>query len=228
MAEFKLEWDQTGQREYETGVDHGVLYTSKESDPYGLATAWNGLITVTESPTGAEPTDLYADNIKYLSMRSAETFEGTVECYTYPDEFKACNGELELVKGVTFGQQARDNFGLSYRTIKGNDLKGNAFGYKLHLVYGLTCSPSEKAYGTVNDSPEAITFSFAVTSTPVSVGELASLKGTPLKAVSVVTIDSTDVDPAVLKKLEDILYGNGTDTAGRLPLPTELDTILKN
>ena len=228
MSEFKLEWDQVGQKEYEAGVDHGVLYTAKDEDPYGLATAWSGLVSVAESPTGAEPTDNYADNIKYVTLRSAESFEGTIECFTYPKEFKACNGELDLVEGVSFGQQARDSFGMSYRTIKGNDTKGDGYGYKLHLVYGLTCSPSEKSYSTVNDSPEIITFSFPVTSTPAPVGELKSVNGRPLKAVSLIVIDSTTIDPSKLKKLEEILYGNGADTAGRLPLPTELDTILKN
>lgn len=220
----KLVWDAIGERFYETGVDHGVLYTSRFAN-YDVATPWNGLTAVTESPSGAEPTDLYADNIKYLTMRSAETYGATVECYTYPKEWAACNGEAELMDGVTFGQQARETFGLAYRTVKGNDTQLNDYGYKLHLVYGCSASPSEKAYSTVNDSPEAVTFSFEISATPVSVDGLISTAGKPMKAVASITLDSTILGADAMKAIEDVLYGTET-TDGHLPLPAEIGEIL--
>lgn len=195
----KIVWDQTGERLYETGIDHGVLYPIQEGGVYNKGVAWNGLTGVTESPSGAEATDLYADNIKYLSMRSAETFGATVEAYTYPDEFAECDGSAELTPGVMIGQQARKMFGLSYRTVLGNDVDLENHGYKLHLIYGATASPSEKAYATINDSPEAITFSWELSTTPVNV--------TGFKPTASITIDSTKADPTRLKSLEDILYG---------------------
>lgn len=197
---MKIVWDQTGERLFETGVDHGVLYPIQTGGVYNKGVAWNGLTGVTESPAGAEATDLYADNIKYLSMRSAETFGATVEAYTYPDEFAECDGSASLATGVKIGQQARKIFGLSYRTLVGNDVDGQDHGYKLHLIYGATASPSEKAFATVNDSPEAITFSWELATTPVNV--------TGFKPTASIEIDSTKADPDCLKNLEDILYGN--------------------
>ena len=195
----KIVWDETGKRFFETGVDHGVLYPIQTGGVYNKGVPWNGLTGATESPSGAEATDLYADNIKYLSMRSAETFGATVEAYTYHDEFAECDGSANLVDGVVIGQQSRKIFGLSYRTQVGNDVDGQDHGYKLHLIYGATASPSEKAYATINDSPEAITFSWELSTTPVNV--------TGFKPTASVTIDSTKADPTCLKKLEDILYG---------------------
>lgn len=220
---MKLVWDQDGKRIYETGTDHGVLYIKNENGTYPKGVAWSGLTGVTESPSGAENTALYADNIKYLNLRSAEEFGGTIEAYTYPDEFKQCDGSAELAEGVYIGQQDRKSFGFSYRTILGNDTKSNAYGYKLHLVYGADATPSERAYATVNDSPEAITFSWEFTTTPVNV---AGAKPTAL-----LTIDSTKVDADKLKSLEDILYGkDGTGESDpgvepRLPLPDEVASI---
>lgn len=221
----KIVWDETGKRFYETGVDHGVLYPIQTGGLYNKGVPWNGLITVTESPSGAEATDLYADNIKYLSMRSAETFGATVEAYTYPDEFAECDGSAQLVEGVKIGQQARKIFGLCYRTMIGNDVDGQDHGYKLHLIYGATASPSEKAFSSINDSPEAITFSWELVTTPVNV--------TGFKPTASIEIDSTKADPTCLAKLEEILYGkdptepeglDGVD--GRLPLPDEVKTIM--
>jgi hypothetical protein len=207
----ELAWDEVGTREYETGVDHGVLYIPDEGGAYDDGVAWNGLVTITESPSGAEASDQYADNIKYLSLRSAEQFGATIEAYTYPDEFLQFDGVAQPVPGVNVGQQNRRSFGLSYRTKIGNDVAGDDFGYKLHLVYGATASPSEKAYGTINDSPEAITFSWEVSTVPVSAGP-------DLKPTSILTIDSTQVDAAALAALETILYGTvGVDPA--LPAP---------
>lgn len=221
----KIVWDQIGKRTYETGVDHGVLYPIAVNGDYPLGVAWNGLTAVTESPTGAESTGQYADNIKYLNMLSAEEFGATVEAFTYPDEFGECDGSATLVKGVKIGQQNRKMFGLAYRTILGNDVAGADYGYKLHLVYGAQAAPSEKGYGTVNDSPEAITFSWELTTTPVPV--------TNHKPTASLIIDSTQVDPTKLAALEEILYGkNGTgdpETGGvapRLPLPDEVATLL--
>lgn len=212
----KLVWDQAGKRTYETGVDRGVLYPNV-SGAYPKGVAWSGLVSVTESPSGAEDNPLYADNMKYLNMKSAEEFGATIECYTYPDEWAACDGSADLADGVTIGQQARQNFGLCYRTRIGNDAVGDDYGYKLHLIYGCSASPSERAYQTVNDSPEAISFSFEIATTPVPV--------TGFRPVSSLTIDSTKVEKAALAALEDVLYGTTTDEA-RLPLPDEIKTIL--
>lgn len=216
---YAISWDETGEKLYETGVDHGVLYPMG-SNGYGEGVAWNGLTTVTESPSGAEPTTLYADNIKYLEIRSAEEFGGTIEAYTYPDEWAECDGSAELATGVYGGQQPRKVFGLCYRTILGNDTDLNDHGYKLHIVYGCTASPSERSYATVNDSPESITFSWEFTSVPVPV--------TGHKPVSCLTIDSTKVDATKLGTLESILYGTGGQTAvaPRLPLPAEVISTL--
>lgn len=212
----KLVWDQTGERLYETGVSKGVLYV-QEGAAYPKGVAWNGLTAVTESPSGAEATALYADDTKYLSLMSAEEFGGTIEAYMYPDDFKVCNGEADLATGVSIGQQTRKAFGFSYRTIIGNDVDSNGHGYKLHLVYGALASVSEKAYATVNDSPEAITFSWEFTTTPVNVEGF--------KPTSIVTIDSTKADAAKLKALEEVLYGS-ENVEARLPLPDEVATMM--
>lgn len=213
----KIIWDQTGERLYETGVKQGVLYVQNDDGSYPQGVAWNGLTAVTESPSGAEATPLYADDTKYLELFSNEDFGATVECYTYPEEFAACDGSAELAPGVKIGQQARKAFGLCYRTTLGNDVKGNDYGYKLHLIYGAKAAPSEKAYSTINDSPEAITFSYEVTTTPVNV--------TGFKPTSSLTIDSTKVAPEKMAALEEVLYGNDTDEA-RLPLPDEVVTLI--
>ena len=209
----KLVWDETGKRYYETGVRQGVLYPMDESGTYPKGVAWNGLTAVTESPSGAEATAQYADDIKYLNLMSAEEFGATIEAYTYPDEFAACNGEAELVPGVTIGQQARQAFGMSYRTVIGNDVDGENHGYKLHLIYGAIAAPSEKGYSTINDSPDAITFSWEISTTPVSVNNF--------KPTASITIDSTKVNAEKLAALEKILYGD-TDVEPRLPLPNEV------
>lgn len=221
-----LSWDNTGDKLYETGVDHGVLYPMGQNG-YGTGVAWNGLTGVTETPSGAEATKLYADNIKYLEIRSAEEFGGTIEAYTYPDEWAECDGSAALLAGVYAGQQPRKVFGFCYRTILGNDVDLDSHGYKLHIVYGCTASPSERSYATVNDSPEAITFSWEFSSTPVNVSGH--------KPVSCITIDSTKVDATKLKNLEDKLYGVSTDStanpavagsAAYLPLPAEVISTL--
>jgi hypothetical protein len=212
----RLTWDDTGKRLYETGVDHGVLYIPDVGGLYSNGVAWNGLTTVTESPAGAEATALYADNIKYLDIRSAETFGGTVEAYTYPDEFLQFDGVATPQTGIQVGQQTRKTFGMCYRTALGNDLLGSDYGYKLHLLYGLTAAPSEKAYATINDSPEAITFSWAVSSTPVSAGGV-------LKPTSLLTIDSTEADPTKLTTLTDLLYGQAGPP--QLPVPSDVIAI---
>lgn len=210
----KLTWDGTGQRLYETGVDHGVLYIPNNAGVYDNGVAWNGLTTVTESPSGAESTALYADNIKYLNLISAEEFGATIEAYTYPEEFGQFDGSVSPSSGLILGQQSRRPFGLSYRTRLGNDIEGSDYGYKLHLIYNATAAPSEKAYGTINDSPEAITFSWELTTTPVYAG--ASYKPT-----AQIVIDSTKVDQAALTALENQLYGTaGTDP--KLPTPEEV------
>lgn len=214
----KLVWDKTGERLYETGVSHGVLYVQDSTGAYPTGVAWNGLTAVTESPSGAEATPLYADDIKYLELRSAEEFGATIEAYTYPKEFEACDGSAELAEGVTIGQQDRQTFGLCYRTIVGNDVKKNDLGYKLHLIYGATASPSEKGYQTVNDSPEAITFSWEVTTTPINVDGF--------KPTSSLTIDSTKVDKSKLDALEAKLYGAESAEA-TLPTPDEVAAIFK-
>ena len=213
----KLVWDESGKRVYETGVRNGVLYVQGESGTYEKGVAWNGLTAVTESPSGAEPTALYADDIKYLELFSAEEFGATIEAYTYPEEFEACDGSASLGKGVTIGEQDRKAFGLCYRTIVGNDVKGNENGYKLHLIYGAKAKPSEKAYATVNDSPEAVTFSWEVTTTPVNVAGF--------KPTASVTIDSTKIQPEKLKLIEDKLYGTASEEA-TLPLPDEIKQII--
>lgn len=212
----KLTWDASGERLYETGVKQGVLYVM-DNNVYGNGVAWNGLTAITESPSGAESTPLYADDIKYLDLRSTEEFGATIEAYTYPDEFAACDGSASLADGVSIGQQARKMFGLCYRTTVGNDTDGTDHGYKLHLIYGATASPSEKAYETINDSPEAITFSWEITTTPVSV--------TGFKPTASITIDSTKADPTCLAALEEKLYG-GETTEPTLPLPDEVKTIM--
>ena len=212
----KLVWDATGERYYETGVKNGVLYVY-DAGKYDTGVAWNGLTAVTESPSGAEGSPLYAVDIKYLVLTSNEEFGGTIEAYTYPDEFKACNGEAELTTGVSIGQQARKSFGFCYRTVIGNDTESNEYGYKLHLVYGAKASVSEKAYATINDSPEAITFSWEFTTTPVAVEGF--------KPTSIVTIDSTKVEAEKMAALEAKLYGS-EDTEPSLPLPSEIITLL--
>ena len=210
----KIKWDQTGERYYETGVSKGVLYPYA-NNAYANGVAWNGLINVSESPEGAEATPLYADNIKYLNLMSAEEFKATIEAYTYPDEFAACNGEASLEEGVSIGQQKRSQFGLSYQTKIGNDVDSE-LGYKIHLVYGALAAPSEKSYATVNDSPEAITFSWEISTTPVEV--------TGFKPTASLVIDSTKVEPEKLAAFEKILYGDETNEA-RLPLPNEVATL---
>ena len=213
----KIVWDATGERLYETGVKQGVLYLLDEAGKYSNGVAWNGLTAVTESPSGAEATALYADDVKYLNLMSAEEFGATIEAYTYPKEFEACNGSKELTAGVYVGQQDRAVFGMCYRTTIGNDVKSNAYGYKLHVIYGCLASPSEKAYATINDSPEAITFSWEVKTTPVNV--------TGFKPTACVIIDSTKVDADKLAALETKLYG-GEDTEPELPLPDEIASII--
>ena len=204
-----LTWDQVGERFYETGVDHGVLYIPT-AGVYDSGVAWNGLISVTESPSGAEPSPQYADNIKYLNLLSTEEFGGTIEAYTFPDEFAQCDGTAFPKEGLAVGQQTRKTFGLSYRTKIGNDSDGQDLGYKLHLVYGALAAPSEKAYSTINDSPEAVTFSWEFTTTPVEV--------TGLKPTALLTIDSTKVASADLTALEALLYGTQLKEPS-LPLP---------
>lgn len=214
----KILWDQTGERRYETGVDHGVLYVQDDDGSYPLGVPWNGLTTVTESPSGADATPQYADNIKYLNLIAAEEFGGTIEAFTYPVEFEACDGTASPTPGVSVGQQRRKTFGLSYRTLVGNDIEGTDFGYKLHLVYGALAAPSEKARATVNDSPEALAFSWEFTTTAVEVGTINSVV---IKPSATVTIDSTKVDEDALAALETILYGT-TGVDPRLPLPAEV------
>lgn len=212
----KLVWDQTGERLYETGVRKGVLYIPT-AGVYSKGVAWNGLTTVTESPSGAEATALYADDIKYLNLMSTEEFGATIEAYTYPDEFAECDGSAVLADGVYIGQQARKTFGLCYCTTLGNDVDGNDYGYKLHIIYGCLAAPSEKAYATINDSPEAITFSWEVTTTPVNVDGA--------KPTASITIDSTKADATKLAALEAVLYGSDSEEA-RLPLPDEIKTLM--
>ena len=217
----RITWDNTGERLYETGVKMGVLYPIQSDGAYSKGVAWNGLTAVTESPSGAEATALYADDIKYLNLMSNEEFGATIEAYTYPDEFAECDGSATLVKGVTIGQQKRKTFGLCYRTSLGNDVDGTDHGYKLHLVYGCLAAPSERAYATINDSPEAITFSWEVSTTPVNVANF--------KPTSQITIDSTKADAEKLAALEDVLYGKeGEEPANgpRLPLPNEVATLM--
>lgn len=213
----KLVWDNTGERFYETGVKNCVLYVQDERGAYPKGVVWNGITAVTESPSGAESTPLYADDIKYLNLVSNEEFGATIEAYTYPDEFAECDGTAELAKGVKIGQQPRKQFGLCYKTTLGNDVAKNDFGYKLHLVYGCSAAPSERAYATINDSPEAITFSWEVSTTPVTVNGF--------KPTAHVEIDSTKVNPTELAKLEDKLFGSASEEA-TLPLPDEIKTLM--
>lgn len=218
---FQLAWDQIGERLFETGIDRGVLYVASGSS-YSKGVAWNGLTGVTETPEGAEANDKYADNIKYLSIYSAETFKGTIKAFTYPDEWCLCNGEAEANTGVIVGQQARKSFGLCYRTVLGNDTDGNDHGYKLHLVYGCHASPSERDYQTINDSPDAIEFSWEFDTTPVVL--TTKVDGVLLKPTSIITIDSTKVDPTKLATLEAALYGTAAEgqapaVDAYLPLP---------
>lgn len=212
-----LKWDETGKRLYETGVKKGVLYVQDESGAYSNGVAWNGLTAVTESPSGAEPTPLYADDIKYLNLMSVEEFGATIEAYTYPEEFEACNGYVEAAAGVYIGQQSRKAFGFSYVTTVGSDTKGAKHGYKIHIVYNALAKPSEKAYATVNDSPEAITFSWEVSTTPVNIDGY--------EPSASLTIDSTKCSPEKLKALEDKLYGTESEEA-TLPLPDEIFTLI--
>lgn len=215
----KIVWDNTGERLYETGVRNGVLYPIQTDGTYSKGVAWNGLISVTESPSGAEATPLYADDIKYLNLISAEEYGSTIEAYTYPDEFAECDGSASIATGVNIGQQPRKTFGMCYRTVVGNDVENDNYGYKLHLVYGALAAPSEKAFSTINDSPEAITFSWEVSTTPVNV--------TGFKPTASLTIDSTKVDAAKLAALEAILYGSESEEA-RLPLPDEIATLMSD
>ena len=215
----KLVWDKTGERFYETGVKNAVLYVRDSGGAYSKGVAWNGITAVTESPSGAESNPLYADDIKYLNLISNEDFGATIEAYTYPDEFAECDGSAELVDGVKIGQQKRKTFGLCYRTTLGNDVDGNDHGYKLHVIYGATAAPSERAYATINDSPEAITMSWELSTTPVTV--------TGFKPTAHLEIDSTKVKPEELTKFEEILYGKdgAEQTEPRLPLPDEIATL---
>lgn len=212
-----ITWDDIGERLYETGVDHVVLYLLDNTGAYSHGYAWNGVTSIAESPSGAEPTDLYADNIKYLTLMSAETLSATLEAYTYPDEFEACDGSAALATGVTIGQQARAKFALCYRTRLGNDVDGDSHGYKLHIIYGCQASPSQRTYQTVNDSPEAITFSWEINTTPINVSGF--------KPTSYLCIDSNDATAANLTALETILYG-AENVDARLPLPDEIKTIM--
>lgn len=215
----KLKWDQIGERLYETGVDKVVLFPMESTGQYGAGVAWNGISAVNESPSGAEPTALYANNGKYINLISNEDFAATIEAFMYPDEFEECDGSKEIAPGVVIGQQKRKVFGLSYRTLLGNDVDGNDHGYKIHIVYGCLAAPSENNHSTVNDSPEAGTMSWSVSTTPVEVADA--------KPTATVTIDSTKADKAKLKKLEDMLYG--TDEAeSKLPLPAEIITLMKD
>ena len=212
----KLVWDQTGDRFYETGVKNGVLYP-QENGAYPKGVAWNGLTAVTQSPSGAEATPLYADDMKYLNLYSTEEFAATVEAYTYPDEFAECDGSAQLAKGVSLGQQPRKAFGMAYKTVIGNDVDANKHGYKIHIIYGAMAAPSEKAYATINDSPEAITFSWELSTTPVAVEGF--------EPTAYLEIDSTKADPTKLKALEDKLFGTA-DGEAMLPLPDEIKTLM--
>lgn len=215
----KLVWDQTGQKTYETGVKNGVLYVQDGEGLYPKGVAWNGLTSVSESPSGAEQTALYADDAKYLNLTSAEEFGATIEAYTYPDEFAECDGSAELADGVFIGQQNRKSFGMVYKTTLGNDIKQNEYGYKLHIIYGALAKPSERSYATINDSPEAITFSWELSTTPVAVAGY--------KPTASMVIDSTKANPEKLAALEAILFG-ADDTEARLPLPEEIFELMKN
>lgn len=213
----RLEWDKVGERLYETGVDQGVLYVQDETGAYPEGVAWSGLRSVSESPSGAEPSPLYADNIKYLNLLSNEEFAATIGAYYSPEEFDACDGTATLTKGVTVGQQKRKTFGLCYRTKIGNDIDGDDHGYKIKIIYGALAKPSQKEYQTVNNDPSAIELSWEVSTTPVKV--------TGMKPTATLEIDSTKIEPAKLKALEDVLYGTSENKA-RLPLPDEIKTLV--
>lgn len=228
---MRVSWDKIGERLYETGVSNGVLYPVQAGGVYTKGVAWNGLSGVTESPSGAEPSPIYADNIKYLNLMSAEEFGGTIEAYMYPPEFAECDGSKEIAPGVFAGQQSRKMFGLSYKTILGNDVDSSDYGYKLHLVYACLASPSEKGYQTVNDSPEPIALSWEFSTTPVEIATL--IEGKKVKPTAILTFDSTKVEAAKLAKLEEILYGKDATTEDgndgvepRLPLPDEVIRIM--
>lgn len=225
MAGKQIVWDAPGSRYFENGVSKGVLYPMTETGDYGVGVAWNGLTTVTESPSGAEANDIYADNIKYATLRSAETFGGTIEAYTYPDEFSVCDGSVSPAKGVNFGQQKRRGFGLSYVTNVGNDTATESDdGYKLHLIYGATAAPSERSYTTTNDSPDAMSMSWEISTVPVSI------TNDNLRPVSTITIDTTKLDEAgktALKSLENMLYGSATKDP-KLPLPGDVYALFKD
>lgn len=210
----KLVWNEAGKRLYETGVDRGVLYVSDGNGRYQKGVVWNGLVSVNESPSGAEATPLYAGNVKYVELMSNEEFGASIEAYTYPEEFEQCDGSAELANGITIGQQPRKSFGLCYRTKIGNDTAGDEHGYKIHLIYGAKAAPTEKSYTTINDSPEAITFSWEITTTPI---EVAGHKPT-----ATLTIDSTKVTPTALTAIETKLYG---DTTGEATLPTPAEIL---
>ena len=227
----KLVWDQTGERLYETGVSQGALYPIQTGGVYTTGVAWNGLSSITESPSGAEASAIYADNIKYLSLMSTEELGGTIEAYMAPDEFAECDGSKELAPGVYAGQQNRKKFGLAYKTLLGNDVDSNDYGYKLHLIYGCLASPSEKGYSSVNDSPEAISLSWEFTTTPVEI--TTQIDGKTLKPTSLLTFDSTKINAEKLAALEEILFGKDPTTSGgddgvepRLPLPDEVIKIM--
>lgn len=216
----KLEWDKTGEREYETGVSNCVLYVRDSKGTYPKGVAWNGISSISESPSGAEANPIYADNIKYLNLISVEEYAATIEAFMYPDEFEECDGTKELTPGVTIGQQERKTFGLAYKTLLGNDTDGDAHGYKIHIIYGALASPSEKSHETVNDSPEAASFSWEINTTPVEV--------TGAKPTASLEIDSTKSDPTKLAALEKILFGSdeGESATARLPLPDEIKTLM--
>lgn len=219
---MKIKWDQMGERFYKTGVDHGVLYPQKNGT-YPKGVAWNGLTQVTKTPSGAEDNKLYADNMQYLNIKSAETLGLTIECYMYPDEFAECNGESELAEGVSLGQQRRNTFGFCFRTKIGNDTEGEDYGFELNLIYGCSASPSEQTNQTINDSPEAATFSYEISTTPVNVSGVGP-DGKPYKPSASITINSTKVSREKLTALEKILYGD-EDTEARLPLPDEIKEL---
>ena len=216
----KLEWDKTGEREYETGVSNCALYVRDSKGTYPKGVAWNGISSISESPSGAEANPIYADNIKYLNLISVEEYAATIEAFMYPDEFEECDGTKELTPGVTIGQQERKTFGLAYKTLLGNDTDGDAHGYKIHIIYGALASPSEKSHETVNDSPEAASFSWEINTTPVEV--------TGAKPTASLEIDSTNSDPTKLAALEKILFGSdeGESATARLPLPDEIKTLM--
>lgn len=213
----KLVWDKTGERFYETGVKNCALYVQDSTGAYPKGVAWNGITAITESPSGAEASPIYADDIKYLNLISAEEFGATIEAYTYPDEFAQCDGSAEIATGITIGQQVRKAFGIAYKTTLGNDIDGNELGYKLHIIYGCKAAPSEKAYATINDSPEAITFSWEISTTPVNIEGF--------KPTANITIDSTKIEADKLAALEAVLFGSN-DKEARLPLPDEIITII--